>query len=119
MSACQEATQNCIEQLSGSAGPIVQAQPLGQGGQYAFPARTAAELQASSAQAAHAGQVTAHRAQAAQLEEQSAQALANGELDMFAVLQQRAGMQDPASQGMPPSAPVEVPNEPGSDQWLL
>ena len=116
MQAVQNATQNCIENLSGTQAPAMNADPLGQGGQYAFAARTAQELQASAAQAAHAGQVSDARAQQAAAAQQADVALANGQLDMFAVLQGEAGLQDPASQGMPPT---EAPNEPGSDEWIL
>lgn len=116
MTAIQEATQNCIENLSGTMGPVVNNNPLGQGGQYAYPARTAEELRSSSAAAAHAGQVSAAQAAQKAHADQADIALANGQLDMFAVLQEQAGLQDPASQGMPPT---ETPNEPGSDEWIL
>ncbi len=115
MTAVMEATQNCIEQLSGQAAPE-SSLPLGDGGQYNFPARTAQELQASAAQAAHVGNVSAARDAQVQHAQDADIALANGEVDMFAVLQQAAGVQDPASQGMPAT---EVPSEPGSDNWLL
>jgi hypothetical protein len=42
--------------------------------------------------------------------------MAQGKVDMFEVLQRQAGLQDPASQGMPPT---EVSSEPGSDEWIL
>ncbi len=116
MTAVQNAIQNCIENLSGTQAPAMNADPLGQGGTYAFAARTAAELQASAAQAAHAGQVSDARVQQAAAAQQADVALANGQLDMFAVLQGQAGLQDPASQGMPPT---EVPNEPRSDEWII
>lgn len=116
MTGIQECVQNCVEQLSGTIAPTP-SQPIGQGGQYAFPARTAAELQASRQQADHSGQVSAaHESQiAAQAE--ADQALANGQLDMFAVLQQAAGTADPATQGMPAQeAPAD---EPPADDWLI
>lgn len=116
MSAVQNAVQNCIENLSGTMAPVVNAEPLGQGGQYAFPARTAAELQESAAEAAHAGQVSVAREAQVAHAAQADIALANGQLDMFAVLQKQAGLQDPASQGMPPT---EASSEPGSDEWIL
>lgn len=116
MTGIQECVQNCVEQLSGTMAPIAQ-QPIGQGGQYAFPARTAAELQASSQAAAHAGQVSAaHDAQVA-AQAQADQALANGQLDMFAVLQNAAGTADPATQGVPANEPAPA-KEPTTD-WIL
>lgn len=120
MQAVQEAVQNCITNLSGTAAPAMNAEPLvpGQGG-YAMPARTAAELQASAAAAAHAGQVSQARAGQKQAAQQAEAALANGQLDMFAVLQQQAGVQDPASQGMPPTAPAPEVQDAGSDEWIL
>lgn len=123
MEACQEACQNCIELLGGNAAPTMNNQPFGQGGQYAFPARTKEELQASAAQAAHAGQVSAAHVQQIQAAQQSEQALANGDLDMFAVLQKQGGFADPATQGMPPPAPTPQPAQeaPKNDggEWLL
>ncbi len=121
MTAVQEAVQNCITNLSGTVAPPMNAEPLvpGQGG-YAMPARTAAELQASAAQAAHSGQVSQARESQQQAARQAELALANGQLDMFAVLQKQAGVQDPASEGVPPTAPApEVKSESGSDEWLL
>lgn len=120
MEACREAVQNCIEMLSGTQAPRVNNRPLDQGGRYAFPARTREELQASAAAAAHQGQVSAAHAQQAQLAAQADQALAHGELDMFAQLQQAAQLADPASQGMPPSQPQpQEATRAGSDEWLL
>lgn len=116
MNGIQECVQNSVEMLSGTVAPTP-SQPIGQGGEYAFPARTAAELQASQQQAAHAGQVSAaHDAQVA-AQAQADQALANGQLDMFAVLQKAAGTADPATQGMP--APEAPANEPAADDWIL
>jgi hypothetical protein len=120
MTAVQEAVQNCVQNLSGTMAPRMNAEPLVAGAgaqQYAMQARTPAELQASAAQAAHAGQVSQARANQLQLAQQAETALANGQLDMFAVLQKQAGLQDPASQGMPPTA--EVQSESGSDEWLI
>ncbi len=121
MAAVQEAVQNCIQNLSGTVAPVMNADALVPGaGGYAMPARTREELQASSAQAAHAGQVSQARAAQVQAAQQAEVALANGQLDMFAVLQDKAGLQDPASQGIPPTAPApEVQSESGSDEWLL
>lgn len=118
MTAVQEAVQNCVQNLSGTMAPRMNADPLvpGQGG-YAMQARTPAELQASAAQAAHAGQVSQARSNQLNLAQQAETALANGQLDMFAVLQKQAQIQDPASQGMPPTA--EVQSESGSDEWLI
>lgn len=116
MQACQEAVQNCIEMLSGTVAPRMNNQPLGQGGQYAFPARTREELQASAAQAAHHGQVSQAQVQQVQMAAQADQALANGELDMFAVLQRQAGFADPASQGEAQPTPEA---KGGSNEWLL
>jgi hypothetical protein len=116
MTGIQECVQNCVEQLSGTIAPTP-SQPIGQGGQYAFPARTAAELQASRQAAAHAGQVSAAHENQLAAQAQADQALANGQLDMFAVLQQAAGTADPATQGMPAQ---EAPaNEPPADDWIL
>jgi len=118
MDGIRECVQNCVEQLSGTIAPPMPAQPLVPGaGGYAFNARTAAELQASRAQADHSGQVTAaHESQVA-AQAQADQALANGQLDMFAVLQQAAGTADPATQGMPAQ---EAPaSEPATDDWIL
>lgn len=119
MTAVQEAVQNSIEMLSGAA-PQANAAPLSQGGQYAFPARTREELQATQQQAAVNGQVSQAHPQQLQALQQAEAAMANGELDMFAVLQQRAGMVDPATQGGAPQqhAP-EVTSEPASDEWIL
>lgn len=117
MTGIQECVQNCVEQLSGTVAPSIPAQPISQGGQYAFPARTAAELQSSKQQAAHAGQVSAAHESQVVAQVQADQALANGQLDMFAVLQQAAGTADPATQGMPAQ---EAPaNEPSTDDWIL
>jgi hypothetical protein len=115
MDACREAVQNCIQMLSGSQAPTMNNQPLGQGGQYGFPARTAQELLASADQVAHAGKVSAAHVAQQNLAAQADQALAAGELDMFAVLQQQAGLADPASQGMPKAQ--EVPAD--GDSWIL
>lgn len=115
MAGIQECVQNSVDMLSGAA--PMPSQPIGQGGEYAFPARTAAELQATRNQAAHAGQVSAaHDAQVV-AQAQADQALANGQLDMFAVLQQAAGTADPASQGMP--AQEAQSSEPATDDWLI
>ena len=112
MDGIRECVQNCVEQLSGTIAPTAQ-QPIGQGGEYAF----AAELQASRQQAAHAGQVSAAAEAQVAAQAQADQALANGQLDMFAVLQQAAGTADPATQGMPAQ---EAPaNEPAADDWIL
>lgn len=120
MEACREAVQNCIEMLSGAPAPTMNNQPLGAGGKYAFPARTAQELQASASEASHSGHVSQAHAAQAQLAAQADQAMANGELDMFAQLQQQANLADPASQGMPPQQPQqqETPDA-GRNDWLL
>ena len=66
---------------------------------------------------AHAGQVSAAHESQVVAQVQADQALANGQLDMFAVLQQAAGTADPATQGMPAQ---EAPaNEPSTDDWIL
>ena len=115
MAGIQECVQNSVDMLSGAA--PMPSQPIGQGGEYAFPARTAAELQATRNQAAHAGQVSAAHEDQITAQAQADQALANGQLDMFAVLQKAAGTADPASQGMPAQ---EAPNnDPASDDWIL
>lgn len=101
MEACREAVQNCIQILSGTQAPTMNNQPLGQGGQYAFPARTAAELQASAAQAAHQGQVSAANVQQVRMAQQAEHAMANGNVDMFELLSRQAGIADPASQAKP------------------
>lgn len=117
MAAVQEAVQNCINMLSGTAAPVGNSDPLGQGGQYAFPARTAAEIQASVAEAAHSGVVSNAREQQLEQAQQAEVALANGQVDMFELLQKQAGLQDPASQGMPPSE-VKI-DEQRIDDWIL
>lgn len=121
MQAVQEAVQNCIINLSGTQAPLMNAQPIAEGGQYTMPARTAQEIQQSAAAAAHQGQVSAAHSQQLELAAQGDQALANGQLDMFALLQKQAGLQDPASQGMPPTdiQATEVTSDAGSDEWLI
>jgi hypothetical protein len=115
MTGIQECVQNSVDMLSGA--PPTPAQALGAGGEYAFPARTAAELQASKAEADHSGQVSAARESQVVAQQQADLALANGQLDMFAVLQQAAGTADPATQGMPAQ---EAPtSEPPTDDWLI
>lgn len=126
MNAIREAVQNSIEMLSGQA-PQANALALGQGGQYAFKARTAQELQQTQDQAAVNGVVTPATAQQQRFAEdpriaqQAEQAMAAGNVDMFQVLQRAAGMQDPATGQVPPQQPqqTEAPNEPGSDEWIL
>lgn len=112
MSAVQEAVQNCIENLSGTTAPATNSQPLGQGGQYAFAARTRQELEASAHEAAVAGQVSQARVGQMESLQKSEQALAGGDVDMFALLQKRAGLQDPMAQ-------PEVKNDSGSDEWVF
>ncbi len=116
MDAVKEAVQNCIDNLSGTVAPVTNAQPLGQGGQYLFNARTAPEIRATADAAAHQGQVS--QARSGQLEKvgQADQALADGKTDVYAMLQQQAGMQDPASQGAPPTEDADVS---GSDGWIV
>ena len=115
MTGIQECVQNSVDMLSGA--PPTPAQPIGQGGQYAFPARTAAELQSSRQQAAHAGQVSAAHENQLAAQAQADLALANGQLDMFAVLQNAAGTADPATQGM--EAQEAPASEPATDDWLI
>jgi hypothetical protein len=116
MNGIQECVQNSVQMLSGAA-PVHNAVGLAQGGRYTHPARTAAEIQATQEQAAVAGMVSPAAPGQAVAAGQAEQALADGQLDMFALLQKQAGLQDPASQGMPAQeAPV---NEPGSDEWIL
>lgn len=115
MNGIQECVQNSVDMLSGA--PPQPSQPIAQGGQYAFPARTAKELQASRKEVAHAGQVSAAHASQVAAQAQAEQALASGQLDMFAVLQKAAGTADPATQGMPTQ---EAPaSELASDEWIL
>ena len=117
MNAVQEGVQNSIEMLSGPA-PQANAQPLAPGGRYTMPARTAAELQASQAQAAINGAVTPATVQQQQAAQQADAAMAAGQVDMFAQLQHAAGMQDPATGQVAPQ-PAEAPSEPGIDEWLV
>lgn len=115
MTAVQEAVQNSIEMLSG-APPQTNAMAIGRGGQYQFPARTAAELQATQNQAAVNGETSAPSMQQAQIMQKADAAMAAGNVDMFALLQQQAGIVDPASQGMP----VQNQEAPaGDNEWLL
>lgn len=116
MAAVQEAVQNSIEMLSG-APPQGNALPIRQGGQYQFPARTAAELQASQQEAAVNGQVTHATVQQQQAAQQADAAMAAGQVDMFAQLQRAAGMQDPATGQV--AQRQETPSEPDSDKWLV
>jgi hypothetical protein len=118
MNAIQEAVQNSIEMLSGQA-PQSNALALGQGGQYAFAARTAAELQQTQDQAAVNGVVSPATVQQQKAGQQADAAMAAGNVDMFQVLQRAAGMQDPATSQAPPQQQQEAPNEPGSDEWLI
>jgi hypothetical protein len=118
MNGIQECVQNSIQMLSGQP-PAHNAQALVPGGganQYAMPARTAAELQATKREVAHEGLVTPAVLGQREVADQADLAMAQGKVDMFEVLQRQAGLQDPASQGMPPT---EVPSEPGSDEWIL
>lgn len=117
MNAVQEAVQNSIEMLSGQ-GPQGNQLPIRQGGQYSFPARTAQELQATQDQVANNGTVTPASDQQAQAAHQADIAMANGQVDMFAQLQQAAGMQDPATGQVAPQQ-QEAPSEPTSDEWLI
>ena len=120
MNAIQEAVQNSIEMLSGMA-PQANAMPLGRGGQYSFPARTAQELQATQDQAVVNGQVSNANVQQQQAMQKADAAMTAGDRDMFAVLQRAAGMQDPATGQVAPIQPQqqEAKNEPGSDEWIL
>lgn len=120
MDAIREAVQNSIEMLSGQA-PQANALALGQGGQYAFKARTAAELQQTQDQAAVNGVVSPASARQQVAAQQADQAMAAGDVDMFQVLQRAAGMQDPAAAQALPQQPqqTEAPNEPGSDEWII
>lgn len=125
MNAIQEAVQNCVENLSGHA-PQSNALALGQGGQYAFSARTAQELQQTQDQAAVNGVVSPATVQQQVAAQQADAAMAAGNVDMFQVLQRAAGMQDPATGQVPVQAPQqqpqqqqEAPSEPGSDEWIL
>lgn len=117
MTAVQEAVQNSIEMLSGQA-PQANAMPISQGGQYAFPARTRQELQATQDQAAVNGDVSRASPQQVAAQQQADQAMAAGQVDMFAQLQRAAGMQDPAATGGEPQK-QEVRSEPASDDWIL
>lgn len=118
MNAIQEAVQNSIEMLSGQA-PQANAQPLAQGGRYAFAARTAQELQATQKLAAENGVVTPATRQQQLAGQQADQAMAAGNVDMFEVLQRAAGMQDPATGQAPQPQQQEAPSEPGSDEWII
>lgn len=119
MNAIQEAVQNSVDMLSGQP-PQSNALALGQGGQYAFAARTAAELQQTQDQAAVNGVVSPATAQQQVAAQQADQAMAAGNVDMFEVLQRAAGMQDPATgQVSQPQQQQEAPSEPGSDEWIL
>lgn len=117
MTGVQQCVENSIQMLSGQA---VQGNNLGlgRGGQYAFPARTSQELQATQDQAAVGGAVSAASAKQQQFADQSngkaTQAMAEGNVDMFAQLQKSAGLQDPASQQH--QAPA---NEPPSSDWIV
>ena len=113
MTAVQEAVQNSIEMLSGQP-PAGNGLGLNQGGQYQFAARTAAELQATQAEAAVGGQVSPATRQQQQAGAQAEAAMAAGQVDMFAQLQQAAGLQDPASN----QAPTQT-HEPTTDEWLV
>lgn len=117
MNGIQECVQNSVEMLSGQA-PQANALGLHQGGQYQFAARTAAELQATQDQAAVGGQVSPATVQQQQAAAQADQAMAAGNVDMFAQLQRAAGMQDPATGQVAPQQ-QEAPSEPGSDKWIL
>jgi hypothetical protein len=117
MTAIQEAVQNSVEMLSG-APPQANALGLHQGGQYQFPARTAAELQATQDQAAVGGAVTPASPQQRQAQAQADQAMAAGDMDMFSRLQRAAGMQDPATGQVAPQ-PTEAKSEPASDEWII
>lgn len=115
MEGIQQCVQNSVQMLSGAP---VQGNNLaiGAGGNYQFPARTREELQATQREAAVGGTVSPATAQQQQVAQQADAAMAAGNVDMFEVLQRQAGMQDPASQGMPQQ---EAPSEPGSDEWLV
>ena len=117
MTGIQECVQNSVHMLSGSA-PIQNQMPIRQGGRYTQPARTAQELQATMALAADSGQVSRAAPQQREMANQADTALANGDLDMFAVLQRQAGLQDPATGQVAPQQ-QEAQNEPGSDEWIL
>jgi hypothetical protein len=116
MSAVQEAVQNCIENLSGSAGPQGNAMPLGHGGQYAHPARTAAQIKATPA--AQTGESARFSVAQLATEQQSQQALADGNLDMFAKLQKSGGYADPVTQPQPQPQPQES-NDADGNGWIL
>ncbi len=116
MTGIQECVQNSVQMLSGAA-PQANALGLAQGGQYTQPARTAEELKATQHLVADSRTVTPAAAQQVAAQEQANQALANGQLDMFAQLQQQAGMQDPATGQVAPQQ--ESPSEPGSDEWIV
>lgn len=117
MTGIQECVQNSVQLLSGAA-PQVNALAIRQGGQYTQPARTAQELRATQHLAAESAAVTPAAAQQVAAQEQANQALENGNLDMFAQLQEAAGMQDPATGQVAPQ-PTEALSEPGSDEWIL
>ena len=116
MEGIQQCVQNSIQLLSGQ--PVQgNNNALGAGGQYQFAARTAEELQATQREAAVSGTVSAASDQQVSAQQKADMALANGELDMFAVLQRQAGMQDPASQRTPQQQ--EAPSEQTRDEWLI
>lgn len=143
MQMVQEAVDRGVRQLGGSQGPAVNAGPLQ--GNYALPARTAEEVKV--APAAHQGHVQGQGMNQQAVQQQN-QALANGQMDMFAHLQQTAAIADPAAplgQGVPneprpmqqvppavtpgglilpqgvepPAAPPSSVPEPEASKWLL
>jgi hypothetical protein len=115
MEGIQQCVQNSIDMLSGQpvAGNNL---PIHGGGQYQFPARTAAELQATQQEAAVTGSVSAAAVPQIAAQHQAEQAIAAGNVDMFELLQSQAGMLDPASQGMPPK---EAISEPATEEWIV
>ena len=113
MTAIQEAVQNSVEMLSGSP-PVGNGLGLGQGGQYQFAARTAAELQATADQAAVGGSVSPANQRQQVAGEQAEAALASGNVDMFTQLQRAAGLQDPATGQV-----ADTKHEPTTDEWLI
>jgi len=115
MEGILQCVQNSVDLLSGQpvAGNNL---ALHQGGQYQFAARTREELQASQHEAANAAVVTPHDPSQGTPAIQAQRAMAAGQIDMFAMLQQQAGMRDPASQGI---VAQEAPSEPGSGEWIV
>lgn len=146
MHAVQEAVHRGIEMLGNSPGPAQNNQRFADGTdrRYAMPARTAAEVKV--APAASQGHVQGRGVVPQQVEAIN-HALANGEMDMFAHLQQAAGLQDPVQplgqapvneprpvhrppnvqtpsglvlpQGLQPKGAAPHVEEKGTSEWLL